>query len=325
MAMIEAWVARAKGEPGGWTTIDTAELPDRPVTVAVSHSAVNYKDALAVTGKSPIFRAFPAIPGVDVVGTVVSDQSGTVAPGTEVVATGWGIGESTMGGYARAVRLEPSWLVPLPTGLSAVEAAAIGTAGVTASLCVDALVNFGVTPAVGPVLVTGATGGVGGHAVALLAAAGYEVVAVTGRMGETDYLKSLGASAVLDRTELEGEPRPLAKERWPAAIDVAGGKILANLLSMIRYGGAVAATGLAESLALPATVAPFILRGVSLLGVDSVQTPAPRRAAAWARIARDTDHSRLAAMTHVHPFAEADHLAAELIAQKLTGRAVLAW
>lgn len=323
--MIEAWVARAKGEAGGWTRIDTAELPDLPVTVAVTHSAVNYKDALAVTGTSPIFRAFPAIPGVDIVGTVVADTSNTFAPGTAVIGTGWGIGESTMGGYAREARLDPAWLVERPATLGAVEAAAVGTAGVTAALCVLALESFGVTPAVGPVLVTGATGGVGGQAVALLAAAGYHVVAATGRLAEADYLKSLGAAEVIDRAELEGEPRPLGKERWAAAIDVAGGKILANVLSMSRYGGAVAATGLAQSLALPTTVAPFILRGVSLLGVDSVQAPAARRAAAWARIARDLDRDRLAAMTHVHRFSEAGTLAADLIAQRLRGRAVLAW
>jgi acrylyl-CoA reductase (NADPH) len=325
MATIEAWVARAKGEAGGWTAIDSADLPARPVRVAVSHSAVNYKDALAVTGASPIFRAFPAVPGVDVVGTVIADASGTFAPGSEVIATGWGIGETTPGGYAREVMLDPGWLVGRPAGLSAVEAAAIGTAGLTAALSLLALEDHGLTPQAGPVLVTGATGGVGGHAVMLLASAGYEVVAVTGRPAEADYLKRLGAASVVDRAEFEAEPRPLGKERWPAAVDVVGGRILANVLSMIRYGGAVAASGLAQSLTLPTSVAPFILRGVSLLGIESVQTPAARRARAWDRLARDLDHARLAAMTTVHPFAAADRLAADLIAQKLRGRAVLAW
>jgi acrylyl-CoA reductase (NADPH) len=325
MAMIEAWVARAKGEAGGWTRIDTTELPDRPVTVAVSHSAVNYKDGLAITGKGPIFRSFPAIPGIDIAGSVIADKSGTFAPGTEVIATGWGIGETTPGGYAREVKLEPGWLVRRPDGLSAVEAAAIGTAGLTAALSVLALERYGITPADGPVLVTGATGGVGGHAVMLLSAAGYDVVAVTGRMAEADYLKGLGAKEVIDRAEFDGEPRPLGKERWPAAVDVVGGKVLANVLSMIRYGGAVAASGLAQSMALPTSVAPFILRGVALLGVESVSVSAERRAVAWERIARDIDHARLKAMTAVHPFSEADRLAADLIDQKLRGRAVLAW
>jgi acrylyl-CoA reductase (NADPH) len=322
---IEAWVARAKGEKGGWATLDAAELPDRPVTVDVTHSALNYKDALAVTGKAPILRGFPAVPGIDAVGRVVADTSGTFAPGTEVIATGWGLGETSMGGYARQMRAEPGWLVERPIGLTAVEAAAIGTAGLTAALAILALEDAGLMPAAGPVLVTGATGGVGGHAVMLLAAAGYAVEAATGRPAEADYLKGLGAGAIVDRAELEGEARPLAKERWAAAVDAVGGTVLANVLSMIRYGGAVAATGLAQSMALPTSVAPFILRGVSLIGIDSVQAAAEKRRRAWQRLARDTDHERLARLVTLHGFAEVDRLAADLIDQKLRGRAVFAW
>ena len=322
---MRAWVKETKDGTGGWGEIDESKLPDRPLLVSVSHSALNYKDALAVTGRSPIFRAFPMIPGIDVVGTVLSDDSGTFATGSRIVAIGSGMGETTMGGYAEQVRLEPDWAVAVPEAMSSADAAAVGTAGVTAALSVLALQDFGMTPDKGPVLVTGATGGVGSYAVALLAALGYQVHAVTGRLSESDYLRSLGASEVLDRTTLEGEPRPLGKELWPAAVDVAGGKILANVLASIRYGGAVAASGLAQSMSLPVTVAPFILRGVSLLGIDSVQAPLAKRERAWALIGKELQTKHFEAIKTVHPIAAVDDLAPKLLDGQLRGRAVLEW
>lgn len=323
--MVKAWIAREKGAGGGWDEVDEAELTRRPVVVEVSHSALNYKDALALTGRAPIFRAFPMVPGIDLVGTVRSDGSGTFSPGDSVVATGWGMGETALGAYAQLASTEPGWPVKLPAGLSAQEAAAVGTAGLTAALAVLALEDRGLVPDKGPVLVTGPTGGVGGIAVALLARAGFKVVAATGRMAEADYLQRLGATDILDRAEFAGDPRPLGKERWAAAIDVAAGPVLAHVLSGIMYGGAVAATGLAQAAQFPANIAPFILRGVSLLGIDSVYAPTAARQRAWARIARDLDRDLLASMTVPHRFEEVDALAPALLEQKLRGRAVLAW
>lgn len=322
---MRAWVKQGKDVPGGWAEIEETLMPDRPVLVEVSHSALNYKDALALTGRSPIFRSFPAVPGIDVVGHVVSDDTGTFAPGSRIVAIGSGMGETTMGGYARQVRIEPDWAVAIPDAMSSVEAAALGTAGVTAALSVLALQDFGLEAGAGPVLVTGATGGVGGYAVSLLSTLGFHVVAATGRPAAGEYLQSLGAAEILDRSTLEGEPRPLGKETWAAAVDVAGGKILANALSQIKYGGAVAASGLAHSMALPTTVAPFILRGVSLLGIDSVHAPLTRRERAWALLAAKVAPAHIEAMASLHDFAEVEGLANQLLDQQLRGRAVLEW
>ncbi len=322
---MRAWIQQSKDVPGGWADIAEGSLPDLPVTVAVAHSALNYKDALALTGRSPIFRKFPMIPGIDMSGRVVSDASGRFAPGTEVVATGWGLGETSMGGYAEMARLDPDWALPLPAGLSLSDAAGIGTAGLTAALSVLALRDFGIEPDAGPVLVTGATGGVGGFAVALLHALGFEVVAVTGRPEQSSYLQELGAAEIFDRKNLEGEPRPLGKEMWAAAVDVAGGKVLANVLPSIRYGGAVAASGLASSMSLPTTVAPFILRNVALLGIDSVMAPRARRERAWTLLADKLPADALARMVTLNAFADVDDLAVRMLDQKLRGRAVLEW
>lgn len=322
--MVKAWVQQAKGEPGGWRDVAGGDLPDRAVRVQVSHSAINYKDALALTGRSPIFRKFPMVPGIDLAGTVLSDASGRFAPGTRVVATGHGLGEAEWGGYAEEAALDPDWLVALPEELSNRHAAAIGTAGVTAAMAVDALARHGIAPG-GEVVVTGPSGGVGGFALMLLAAAGYSPVAATGRIDEAPYLEALGAARVIARTELEGEPRALAAEQWAGGIDVAGGAILANMLAATRAYGAVAACGLASSMALPVTVAPFILRGVCLLGIGSVHPPAALRESAWARLARDADAARIEAMIMDARFAEAERLACDLLDQKVRGRVVLAW
>ena len=282
---MKAWVFASKDDAGGWIEQDTAGLPDLPVLVRITHSGINYKDALSLTRRAPIARSFPMTAGIDFVGSVLEDRSGAFSPGEIVVATGNGLGETTWGGYAEEARVRPEWLARLPAGLSQEQAAAVGTAGITAAMAIDALERFGVAADQGPILVTGPTGGVGSFASILLKDAGYHVVAATGRLVESEYLKANGAAEVIDRAELEGEPRSLAKERWRASVDVIGGKVLANLLASIRYGGAVAACGLAGSMALPTSVAPFILRGISLLGIDSVMAPEKIRRAAWDRIA----------------------------------------
>ncbi len=276
---------------------DDKDLMDGDVTVRVEYSTVNYKDGLAVTGKAPVVRRFPMIAGVDFAGTVESSSHPGWKAGGEVILNGWGLGETHLGAYAERARVKGDWLVRRPASISAREAMAIGTAGYTAMLAVMALERAGLTPAGGPIIVTGAAGGVGSVAVALLAKLGYAVVASTGRPAEADYLKGLGAAEVIERKELTGTPRPLGKERWAGGIDAVGSTTLANVLSMTRYGGAVAACGLAGGMDLPATVAPFILRGVSLLGIDSVMCPLPQRVAAWRRLATDLDKSKIAAMT----------------------------
>jgi acrylyl-CoA reductase (NADPH) len=321
--MAKALIQREKGGPVLWSEISEDEFPGEAVTVRVTHSALNYKDALALTGRAPIFRRFPMIAGIDLAGVVEDDLSGTFSPGTQVLATGNGLGESHWGGFTERARLKPEWLIPLPEPLSPVDAMAIGTAGLTAMLSILALEKFGLGKDDGSVLVTGATGGVGGQAVSLLAARGYHVVAVTGRPTEADYLHGIGAAEILERAELEVEPKPLAKERWAGAVDVLGGRALVNVLSGLRYGCAVAASGLAQSMSLPATVAPFILRGVSLLGIDSVAASPYKRSEAWAELARTTDRSTLGRMTSVHPLSTVSALAVRLLDQKARGRVVL--
>jgi acrylyl-CoA reductase (NADPH) len=306
-----------------WTEVDEAELMEGDVTVDVSHSTVNYKDGLAVTGTSPVVRRWPMIPGVDFAGTVTASTNDGVAVGDPVVLNGWGVGETHLGGWATRARVPGAWLVPLPEGLTAATAMAIGTAGYTAMLCVLALERHGVVPASGPVLVTGASGGVGSVAVALLATAGYEVVASTGRPEEADYLHALGAGAILERSELSEPGRPLGKERWAGAVDSVGSHTLANVLAGIRYGGTVAACGLAQGMDLPASVAPFILRGVTLAGVDSVMAPLPDRLEAWARLARDLDATKLDAITETRPISDAPALATQILEGRIRGRVVL--
>jgi len=285
------------GQTVALSDFDEANLMDGDVTVRVAWSTVNYKDGLAVTGKAPVVRRFPMIAGVDFAGTVEASATPLWKAGDQVILNGWGLGETHLGAYAEKARVKGEWLVRLPPGISAREAMAIGTAGYTAMLSVMALERHGITPARGPVIVTGAAGGVGSVAVALLAKLGYAVTASTGRPQEADYLKGLGASDIVERKELSGPPRPLAKERWAGAIDSVGSTTLANVLSMTRYGGAVAACGLAGGMDLPTSVAPFILRGVSLLGIDSVMCPLPLRQEAWRRLERDLDRNKIAAMT----------------------------
>jgi acrylyl-CoA reductase (NADPH) len=258
---------------------------------------VNYKDGLAVTGRAPVVRRFPMIAGIDLAGTVESSSHPQWQPGDKVIVNGWGLGETHLGGYAEKARVKGDWLVRLPAPTSAREAMAIGTAGYTAMLALMALERHGVAPQQGPVIVTGAAGGVGSVAVALLARRGFTVIASTGRPGEAEYLRSLGATEIIERKELAGAAKPLGRERWAGGIDSVGSTTLANVLSMTRYGGAVAACGLAGGMDLPASVAPFILRGVSLLGIDSVMCPIDRRREAWQRLATDLDAGKLAAMT----------------------------
>ena len=286
-----------KGTTAALAEFDEANLMDGDVTVRVEYSTVNYKDGLAITGKAPVVRRFPMIAGIDFAGTVESSSHAGWRAGDKVILNGWGLGETHLGAYAQKARVKGDWLVRLPSTMSARDAMAIGTAGYTAMLCVMALERAGVTPARGPVVVTGAAGGVGSVAVALLAKLGYAVTASTGRPAEASYLKELGATEVIERKELAGAPRPLAKERWAGGVDTVGSTTLANVLSMTRYGGTVAACGLAGGMDLPASVAPFILRGVTLAGIDSVMCPLPLRQEAWRRLETDLDRGKIAAMT----------------------------
>lgn len=325
MQRFRALVA-AKGEKGpelSWKELGESDLMEGDVVVRVSHSTINYKDGLALTGKAPVIRRWPMIPGIDFAGTVVSSSNGSFKPGDEVILNGWGCGETHLGAYAQLARVKGEWLVPKPARFSAAEAMAIGTAGYTAMLCVLALERNGATPAAGPIVVTGAAGGVGSIAIALLAKLGYQVTASTGRASEADYLKSLGATEIIDRAELSGAAKPLGKERWAGGIDAVGSHTLANVLSMTRYGGAVAACGLAQGMDLTTSVAPFILRGVTLAGIDSVMAPKPMRIEAWNRLARDLDKAKLNAMTVTRPLADVVALAPEILAGKIRGRVVL--
>jgi acrylyl-CoA reductase (NADPH) len=302
---------------------DDSALMDGDVTVRIAWSTVNYKDGLAVTGKAPVVRRFPMIAGVDFAGTVESSTHPDWKPGDAVILNGWGVGETHLGAYAQYARVKGDWLVRLPASMSARDAMAIGTAGYTAMLAVMALERAGLTPQRGPMIVTGAAGGVGSVAVALLAKLGYAVIASTGRPSEADYLRALGASEVIDRKELNGAPRPLAKERWAGGIDAVGSTTLANVLSMTRYGGAVAACGLAGGMDLPASVAPFILRGISLLGIDSVMCPLALRQEAWRRLERELDRAKIAAMTTEIGLADVIEAGRRIVEGQVRGRIVV--
>jgi acrylyl-CoA reductase (NADPH) len=314
-----------KGDAGqqvAWGEMSPADLMPGDVTVRVSHSTINYKDGLAVTGKSPVVRRFPMIPGIDFAGTVTETSSAEFKIGDAVVLNGWGVGETHLGGYAQVARVKSEWLVPKPAAFTPAQTMAIGTAGYTAMLCVMALEAHDIRPASGPVVVTGAAGGVGSIAITLLAGLGYHVVASTGRRSEEAYLKALGARDVIDRSELSSTPRALNKERFAGAIDSVGSTTLANVLSMMQYGGCVAACGLAQGMDLPGSVAPFILRGVTLAGVDSVMAPKPKRLAAWARLARDLSGAKLDQLTVSRPLADVLTLAPDILAGKIRGRVV---
>lgn len=303
--------------------LDEAQLPAGEVTVKVDYSTLNYKDGLAITGKGPVVRSFPMVAGIDLAGTVEASDSSAFKAGDKVLLNGWGVGETHWGGLAQKARLKADWLIPLPAGFTPRQAMAIGTAGYTAMLSVLALERNGVTPDKGQVLVTGANGGVGSFAIALLARLGYQVAASTGRPQEADYLKRLGASEILDRASLAEPGRPLGKERWAGAIDSVGSHTLANVCAGIRYGGAVAACGLAQGMDFPASVAPFILRGVTLAGIDSVMRPKADRIEAWERLARDLDLALLDAITREISLEEALPVARELLDGQVRGRVVV--
>ncbi|WP_439357983.1 acrylyl-CoA reductase (NADPH) [Bradyrhizobium sp. DASA03007] len=312
-----------KGTTAQLTQFDEAELMDGDVTVRVEWSTLNYKDGLALTGKAPVVRRFPMIAGIDFAGTVEASSHPQWRAGDKVVCTGWGMGETHLGAYAEKARVKGDWLVALPQGLSARDAMAIGTAGFTAMLSVLALEKHGISPKSGPVVVTGAAGGVGSVATAVLSKLGYHVIASTGRASEADYLKHLGAAEVIDRNELSAPAKPLAKERWAGGVDSVGSTTLANLLSMTKYGGAIAACGLAAGMDLPSSVAPFILRGVCLLGIDSVMCPIEPRKAAWQRLASDLDRTKLAEITHEIPLVEVPDWGAKILAGAVRGRIVV--
>jgi len=312
-----------KGTTAALTQFDEAELMEGDVTIQVEWSALNYKDGLAVTGKAPVVRRFPMIAGIDLAGTVEQSSNPQWKAGDKVICTGWGLGETHLGAYAEKARVKGDWLVHLPEGLSTRDAMAIGTAGFTAMLAVLALEQHGLRPNDGAVVVTGAAGGVGSVATAVLAKLGYHVIASTGRMSEAGYLKGLGAAEVIDRSELSGPAKPLAKERWAGGIDSVGSNTLANILAMTKYRGAVAACGLAAGMDLPSSVAPFILRGVSLLGIDSVMCPIELRKAAWNRLVSDLDRAKLVDITHEIGLDQVIEAGARILAGQVRGRIVV--
>ena len=303
--------------------VDDSFLPEGDVTVDVDYSTINYKDALAVTNRSPVVRSWPMVAGIDGSGTVVASESGLWKPGDQVVLNGFGVGETHKGCLAERARLKGQWLIRRPERFTARQAMAIGTAGYTAMLCVLALERHGVKPGDGEVLVTGATGGVGSTAIALLSKLGYTAVAATGKASEEAYLKTLGAASIIERAELASPGKPLQKERWSAVVDAVGSHTLVNALAQTRYGGAVAACGLAQGMDLPGTVAPFILRAVSLVGVDSVMAPLALRGKAWARLAQDLDPAKLDAITTEVPLAQAIDAAQRLMDGRVRGRIVV--
>jgi acrylyl-CoA reductase (NADPH) len=305
------------------TSLTEADLMEGDVTIAVSHSSVNYKDGLGITGKSPIFRKYPMIPGIDLSGVVTKSAHKDYKVGDSVVLGGWGVGEGHYGGYAQVARVNGDWLVPLPNKFSAAEAMAVGVAGYTAMLCVMALEEQGVKPEQGEILVTGAAGGVGSVSVALLSKLGFKVVASTGRTEEEAFLKSIGAASVVNRSDFNGPVKALAKTRWAGAVDSVGSTTLANVISQIIPEGTVAACGLAQGMDLPASVAPFILRGVRLIGINSVTTPKARRMLAWERLARDLDMAKLHALTTTVKLDDVPRVAEEIVAGKVRGRVVV--
>lgn len=305
------------------TELDDSQLPEGDVTVRVEFSTLNYKDGLAISGRSPVVRRFPMVPGIDLAGVVEASNHTRYKTGDRVLLNGWGVGETHWGGLAQKAQLKGDWLIPLPDQLSARQAMAIGTAGYTAMLCLMALERHGLSPERGEVLVTGANGGVGSFAIALLARLGYSVTASTGRPAEADYLKQLGASTIIDRSELSNPGRPLAAERWAAAIDSVGSHTLANVCASTRADGAVAACGLAQGMDFPATVAPFILRGVSLLGINSVTRPYEERVAAWQRLCSELDLAQLDDITREIALSEAIDAANDLLDGKVRGRVVV--
>ncbi|MFD1814637.1 MDR family oxidoreductase [Rhodococcus gannanensis] len=315
-----------KGEAGQTVTtqsVDESDLPDGNVTVEVEYSTLNFKDALAITGSSPVVRKFPMVPGIDLAGVVVDSAHPSWSAGDRVVLNGWGVGETHWGGLSQRARLNGDWLIALPSAFTSRQAMAIGTAGYTAALCVGALEDYGIHPSDGEILVTGATGGVGSVAISLLAKAGFTVAAATGKTSEVDYLQQLGAAVVVDRAELSEAGKPLQKERWAGVVDTAGSRILANACAQTRYGGAVAACGLAQGMDFPASVAPFILRGVSLIGVDSVMAPIARRTRAWDRLARDLDPAALDVIAEEIGLADAISASTRIIDGTVRGRIVV--
>lgn len=303
--------------------IEDGELPAGEVTVAVGYSTINYKDGLAITGKSPVVRSFPMVPGVDFAGTVLESSDARYSVGDKVILNGWGVGEAHWGGLAQKARVKADWLLPLPAGLSAQDAMGIGTAGYTAMLCVQALERHGVTPDKGEIIVTGAAGGVGSVAVFLLARRGYRVVAATGRTSDAEYLTRLGAAEIIDRETLNKPGRPLAKERWAGAVDAVGSHTLANVCAAMKYRGVVTACGLAQGMDFPATVAPFILRGVTLVGVDSVQCPYAERKAAWEALSREWQPEALQQVTHTISLSEAIAQGEAILAGQVRGRLIV--
>jgi acrylyl-CoA reductase (NADPH) len=306
-----------------FVALDEARLPAGDVTVRVGYSTLNYKDALAITGKAPVVRQFPMVPGIDFVGTVEVSDNPVYRAGDRVLLNGWGVGEQHWGGLAQRARVKGEWLIPLPAGFTPRQSMAIGTAGYTAMLCVIALERHGVRPDSGEVLVTGAAGGVGSVAVAVLAKLGYRVAAMTGRPAEAEYLRRLGAAELLDRTPYAIAGKPLTKERWAGAIDVVGSHTLANVCASMRYRGVVAACGLAGGLDFPATVAPFILRGVTLAGVDSVMCPRADRLEAWQRLSRDLDVDKLEFLTEEIGLSQVVDRAAGFLEGRVRGRVVV--
>jgi len=312
-----------KQKPAEIAEITLDDLMPGDVTIRVEHSTVNYKDGLAITGKNPVVRKFPMVPGIDISGEVTASDNAEFAVGDKVLLNGWGVGETHMGAYAKFARVNGDWLIHRPQGLTSAQCMAIGTAGYTAMLCVMALERHGITPDRGPILVTGAAGGVGSVAISLLSRLGYHVIASTGRTSEEPYLKDLGAAEIIDRNELSEPGRPLGKERWAGAVDSVGSATLANVLAQTKYGGAVAACGLAQGMDLPATVLPFILRGVSLLGVDSVMAPKPIRIEAYNRLASDLDPDKILALSNTIGFDGIIQAATDILDGKIRGRVVV--
>ncbi len=311
------------GQKAEFTTLDESDLMEGDVTVDVTHSSVNYKDGLAITGKAPIARRFPLIPGIDFAGVVRESSHPKWKAGDQVVLNGYGVGEGHHGGFSEVARVKGDWLVPVPKGWTPADCMSVGVAGYTAMLCVMALEEQGVKPSDGEILVTGAAGGVGTTAIVILAKLGYTVIASTGRVSEEPFLKSLGAAGVVDRNEFNGPVKALAKTRWAGCVDSVGSVTLANVISQMKEDGTVAACGLAQGMDLPTTVAPFILRGVKLIGVNSVATPMPRRLKVWDRLVRDLDLSKLHALTTHVPFDAVPQVAADIVAGKVKGRIVV--